>query len=85
MASSPRSRDITPSATPAQAERLARLQCPHRAGLHHDADKTQMTVFMLALINNGFNILNTDPFYKDLTPGLRIVAAVGISAAGRRR
>jgi len=44
-----------------------------------------MTVFMLALINNGFNILNTDPFYKDLTPGLRIVAAVGISAAGRRR
>lgn len=42
-------------------------------------------VFMLALINNGFNILNADPFYKDLTTGLIIVAAVGISATGRRR
>jgi ribose transport system permease protein len=42
-------------------------------------------VFMLALINNGFNILNADPFYKDLTTGLIIVAAVAISAAGRRR
>lgn len=42
-------------------------------------------VFMLALINNGFNILNADPFYKDLTTGLIIVAAVAISAAGRKR
>jgi len=42
-------------------------------------------VFMLALISNGFNILNADPFYKDLTTGLIIVAAVAISAAGHRR
>jgi ribose transport system permease protein len=42
-------------------------------------------VVMLALINNGFNILNADPFFKDLTTGLVIVAAVAISAGGRRR
>lgn len=42
-------------------------------------------VFMLALISNGFNILNADPFYKDLTTGLIIVAAVAISATGKRR
>jgi ribose transport system permease protein len=42
-------------------------------------------VIMLALVNNGFNILNADPFYKDLTTGLIIVAAVAISASGRRR
>lgn len=42
-------------------------------------------VIMLALINNGFNILNADPFFKDLTTGLIIVAAVAISASGRRR
>ena len=29
-------------------------------------------VMLLALINNGFNILNADPFYKDLTTGLVI-------------
>lgn len=40
---------------------------------------------MLALIDNGFDILNVDPFYKDLPPGLRIVAVVGIGAAGRRQ
>jgi ribose transport system permease protein len=42
-------------------------------------------VIMLALINNGFNILNADPFFKDLTTGLVIVAAVAISASVRRR
>ncbi len=42
-------------------------------------------VFMLALINNGFNILNADPFFKDPTTGLVIVAAVAIIASGRRR
>lgn len=29
-------------ATPAQAARLAQLQCPHCGGLHHDSDKTEM-------------------------------------------
>ena len=42
-------------------------------------------VFLLALINNGFNILNADPFYRDLTTGLVILAAIGIIAAGKRR
>ena len=42
-------------------------------------------VILLALINNGFNILNADPFYRDLTTGLIILAAIGISAGGRRR
>ncbi len=42
-------------------------------------------VLLLALISNGFNILNADPFYRDLTTGLVILGAVGISAAGRRR
>ena len=42
-------------------------------------------VFLLALISNGFNILNADPFYRDLTTGLVILAAIGISAGGKRR
>lgn len=42
-------------------------------------------VYLLALIGNGFNILNADPFYKDLTTGLIIVAAVAISASRRTR
>ena len=41
-------------------------------------------VLLLALINNGFNILNADPFYRDLTTGLIILAAIGISASGKR-
>lgn len=40
-------------------------------------------VMLLALIQNGFNILNANPFYKDLTTGLIIVLAVALSA-GRR-
>ena len=42
-------------------------------------------VLLLALIGNGFNILNADPFYRDLTTGLVILAAIGISSAGKRR
>ena len=42
-------------------------------------------VMLLALINNGFNILNANPFYKDLTTGLIIVSAVALSAADSRR
>ncbi|MDC1296552.1 ABC transporter permease [Alphaproteobacteria bacterium] len=37
-------------------------------------------VMLLALINNGFNILNADPFYKDLTTGIIIIAAVALSS-----
>ena len=42
-------------------------------------------VLLLQLINNAFNILNVNPFYKDLTTGLIIVAAVAASAAGKWR
>ena len=42
-------------------------------------------VFLLALINNGFNILNANPFYMDLTTGVIILSAVALSAAETRR
>ena len=42
-------------------------------------------VMLLALINNGFNILNANPFYKDLTTGGIIVLAVALSASGNKR
>ena len=42
-------------------------------------------VLLLALIGNGFNILNVNPFYKDLTTGLIIVVAVALSAGKKRR
>ena len=42
-------------------------------------------VYMLALINNGFNILNIDPFFKEVTTGLVILAAVAISATARQK
>ena len=42
------------------------------------------SVLLLALLTNGFNILNADPFYRDLTTGLIILAAIGVSASGKR-
>jgi ribose transport system permease protein len=42
-------------------------------------------VLLLALIGNGFNILNVNPFFKDLTTGAIIVAAVALSAGAKRR
>jgi ribose transport system permease protein len=42
-------------------------------------------VFLLALINNGFNIMNADPFLKDLTTGVIIIFAVAISAKSKLR
>ncbi len=42
-------------------------------------------VMLLALINNGFNILNADPFFKDLATGVVILVAVGLSVAGKRQ
>ncbi|WP_375451842.1 ABC transporter permease [uncultured Devosia sp.] len=42
-------------------------------------------VLLLALIGNGFNILNVNPFYKDLTTGVIIVVAVALSAGKKRR
>lgn len=41
-------------------------------------------VLLLALINNGFNILNANPFYKDVTTGGIIIIAIALSA-GRKK
>jgi len=42
-------------------------------------------VLLMALIGNGFNILNVNPFYKDLTTGVIIVIAVALAAGASRR
>ena len=39
---------------------------------------------MLARINTGFNMLNADPLDRDLTTRPVILAAIGISASGKR-
>lgn len=43
-----------------------------------------MGVLLLALIANGFNLLNLDPFIRDFTTGLVIIFAVALTAARRR-
>lgn len=42
-------------------------------------------VFLIALIGNGFDILNFNPQIKDLITGVIILAAVALAAAGKRR
>lgn len=42
-------------------------------------------VLLIALVGNGFNILNVNPFFKDLTTGVIIVLAVALAASGNRR
>ncbi|SDS80431.1 ABC transporter permease [Microterricola viridarii] len=42
-------------------------------------------VFLIALIGNGFDLLNLNPQLKDMVTGIIILAAVGIAAAGRGR
>lgn len=42
-------------------------------------------VLLMALIGNGFNILNVNPFFKDLTTGVIIVIAVALAAATPKR
>jgi len=42
-------------------------------------------VLLMALIGNGFNILNVNPFFKDLTTGVIIVVAVALAAASPKR
>lgn len=41
-------------------------------------------VLLMALIGNGFNILNVNPFFKDLTTGVIIVIAVALAASASR-
>jgi ribose transport system permease protein len=45
--------------------------------------RSVLGVLLLALIANGFNLLNADPFLRDLTTGVVIIFAVALSA--RRR
>ena len=47
--------------------------------------RTLVGVYLLALIANGFNILNANPFFIDLTTGIVIVAAVALNASRRTR
>ncbi|MBS1698651.1 MAG: ABC transporter permease [Actinobacteria bacterium] len=42
-------------------------------------------VFLIALIGNGFDLLNLNPQLKDMVTGFIILAAVGLAAAGRSR
>lgn len=42
-------------------------------------------VFLLALIENGFNLIDANPFFRDLVTGLVIVFAVALAATGGRK
>jgi ribose transport system permease protein len=42
-------------------------------------------VLLLALINNGFNLLNVDPFVKDITTGTIIIMAIALAALNKDR
>ena len=44
-----------------------------------------LSLIHISLIGNGFNILNVNPFFKDLTTGIIIVIAVALAASGARR
>ena len=46
--------------------------------------RTMFGVFLLALIGNGFNLLNIDPFYQQITTGVILVVAVSLDAFARR-
>lgn len=58
--------------------RVSMGQAPAGTGLELEA------IAAVILGNNGFHILNVDPFYRDLTTGLIILAAIGIRASGKR-
>ena len=42
-------------------------------------------VYLIALIGNGFNLLNLNPLFKDLVTGIIILSAVALSATERRK
>lgn len=46
--------------------------------------RTILGVFLLAMINNGFNLLNVDPTYQQIVQGAIIVTAVAVDAWARR-
>lgn len=47
--------------------------------------RTFLGVLLLRLVNNGFNILNVQPFYQDIFQGLIILFAVAVDALRHRR
>jgi ribose transport system permease protein len=46
--------------------------------------RTLLGVFLLALIGNGFNLLNINPFYQQIATGVILVSAVAVDALARR-
>ncbi|WP_028273011.1 ABC transporter permease [Arthrobacter sp. UNC362MFTsu5.1] len=42
-------------------------------------------VFLIALIGNGFDLMNLNPQLKDMVTGFIILAAVGMAAAGQKK
>ena len=46
--------------------------------------RTVLGVLLLALIGNGFNLLNVNPIYQRIFQGAIILAAVGVDAWSRR-
>lgn len=42
-------------------------------------------VFLIALIGNGFDLMNINPQMKDMVTGLIILAAVGLAAVGQKK
>lgn len=47
--------------------------------------RTVLGVFLLALINNGFNLLGIDPTYQQVMQGSLIILAIALDAWTRRR
>jgi ribose transport system permease protein len=45
--------------------------------------RSVLGVMLIALINNGFNLLNVDAFYQAIAQGLIILIAVGVDVWGR--
>jgi ribose transport system permease protein len=45
---------------------------------------TLLGALLIAEINNGLNLLNTPVYYQQLTTGVLLIAAVGMSTAGRQ-
>jgi ribose transport system permease protein len=46
--------------------------------------RSVMGVYLLALIGNGFNLLNVDPIYQQIVAGAIIIIAVSIDTLARR-
>jgi ribose transport system permease protein len=46
--------------------------------------RTVLGVLLIALIGNGFTLLQVDPTYQQILQGLIILTAVGVDAAVRR-